>query len=143
MASDNEKRDQESPKQFFNELLHLNPNKSLLDTMDQFFNNAFQGGFPVEEVDSKSHYTVRANLPGVSKEDIDVEILENRLHIMVDRRAIEQNEDEGMFRRKQTYMERVVTLPSNLKQQNMKATHQDGVLTVSFPKKRGRKIDIE
>lgn len=145
MASENDKRDQnlEGPKQLFNDLFQLNPNKSLLDTMDHFFNNAFHGGFPVEEVDSKSHYTVKANLPGISKDDIDVELLENRLHIMVDRRDIEQNFDEGMFSRRQTYMERVITLPSNLKLSNMKATHQDGVLNISFPKKRGKRIDIE
>lgn len=145
MTSDKDKREQkhEGPGQLFNDLFQLNPNKSLLDTMDQFFNNAFQGGFPVEEVDSKSYYTVKANLPGVAKEDIDVELLENRLHIMIDRGDIEQNSDEGVFNRRQTYMERVITLPSNLRLSNMKATHQDGVLNISFPKKRGRRIDIE
>lgn len=144
MASENEKpKNAEGPRHLFNDLFQMNPNKSLLDSMDQFFNNAFQGGFPVEEVDSKAHYTVKANLPGVSKDNIDVELLENRLHIMVDRGDIEQNFDEGVFGKRQTYMERVITLPSNLVFRNMKATHQNGVLMISFPKKRGRRIDIE
>jgi len=62
---------------------------------------------------------------------------------MVDRSDIEQNFDEGVFSRKQTYMERVITLPSNLKLSSMKAKHQDGVLNITFSKKRGKRIDIE
>ncbi|HHF56110.1 MAG TPA: Hsp20/alpha crystallin family protein, partial [Thermoplasmatales archaeon] len=77
--------------------------------------------------------SVTAEVPGVKKEDIDLEVTENTLRIKVD------TKDRKYYKE--------VELPAEVDPKTAKATYQNGVLDVELkklkPKKKGRKIKIE
>ncbi|KGP72802.1 Hsp20/alpha crystallin family protein [Pontibacillus yanchengensis] len=132
-------------RSMFDQLFDIHPNRSLLDTMDQFFTDAFGagGGLPVSRHDSKNHYTIEATLPGVSKEEIDLELMDNTLRITVDRQESVIDDNAKAMSERKSYLERTIRLPENLVLREMRAKYDNGVLKVRFPKRRGKKIDIE
>jgi HSP20 family protein len=92
---------------------------------------------------------VRADMPGMSKDDIEVEIGEDALTIRGERRREIEEEREGVFRSERSYGSfcRVVALPDGTIADNAKASFKDGVLEVVMPApspevKRGRRIEI-
>ncbi|MYL35122.1 Hsp20 family protein [Pontibacillus yanchengensis] len=132
-------------RSMFDQLFDIHPNRSLLDTMDQFFTDAFGagGGLPVSRQDGKSHYTIEVALPGVSKEEIDLELMDDTLRITVDRQESVINDTAKTMSENKSYLERTIRLPENLVLREMKARYDNGVLKVRFPKRRGKKVDIE
>jgi HSP20 family protein len=92
---------------------------------------------------------VRADVPGLSREDLSVEIGEDALTICGERRYDREEEHEGVFRSERGHGRfcRVVPLPEGAVTDNAKANFKDGVLEVSVPTppqevRRGRRIEI-
>lgn len=130
-------------KSMFDELFQINPSRSFLDAIDDFFTESFQGGSGVKIEDTKSKFTVWVELPGVAKESIDIELYDQSLRIAVEHDEAVSESTTGYFRRSQSHFEREISLPDTIIVRDMKAKHQDGILEVSFPKRRGKKIEIE
>ena len=79
---------------------------------------------------------VKAEIPGVDKEGIHVDVKDRILTIKGERtRENEVNEDK-YYRREQTYgrFERAFTLPTDVDPEAIKAEYKDGVLKVKVPK---------
>jgi HSP20 family protein len=92
---------------------------------------------------------VRADLPGLRKEDVTVEISDDSLTIQGERRDEHEEEREGLFTSERTYgsFYRVVPLPEGAIPDSGKASFKNGVLevTVEAPPRevsRGRRIDV-
>jgi HSP20 family protein len=92
---------------------------------------------------------IRADVPGLSREDLSVEIGENALTISGERKYDHEEEREGVFRSERSYGSfcRVVPLPEGAVADNAKANFKDGVLEVVVPTppqevQRGRRIEI-
>jgi len=87
----------------------------------------------VDVIEGKDTISVTAEVPGVDKKDIDLEITENTLTIKVDK-------DKRKY-----YKE--VELPCEVDANSAKASYQNGVLDIELkkakPKKKGKKISIE
>jgi HSP20 family protein len=87
----------------------------------------------VDVIEGKNTISVTAEVPGVDKKDIDLEITENTLIIKVDK-------DKRKY-----YKE--VELPCEVDANSAKASYQNGVLDIELkkakPKKKGKKISIE
>ena len=89
--------------------------------------------------------------PGMSSEDLDVGIDEGVLKIRGERseEMEDENEEKGYYRKeiRRGAFERVVRLPSNIDEDNVKASYEEGILKVEIPKtdevERGRNIEIE
>lgn len=100
----------------------------------------------VSETDSA--YMVSVDLPGLSKDDVEVSYSDNRLTIS-GKRKYEEKEEEEDFLRKERYhgtFTRSFTLPSEVKADDIKANFKDGVLSVRIPKsevKKSKQISIE
>jgi HSP20 family protein len=95
-------------------------------------------------------FIVRADLPGLRKEDVDVEVTENAISIRGERREEREEEREGYWRSEREYgqFHRTIPLPEGVIVDNAQATFRDGVLEVSMPcapsqANRGRKVDIK
>ena len=95
-------------------------------------------------------FLVRADLPGLRKEDVDVEVTENAISIRGERREEHQEEREGYWRSEREYgqFHRTIPLPDGVIVDNAQATFKDGVLEVSMPcapsqANRGRKVEIK
>jgi HSP20 family protein len=110
---------------------------------------AIRGEFRVDVKEHDDEVIVAADLPGVEKEDVSLEVLDPRtLRIAFSRQAETKEEAEGYFVRERTYgsMDRMVRLPSEVTEEGATATFQNGVLEVRLKKttaEKGKKISIE
>ena len=97
--------------------------------------------------EDKDNIIVRAELPGMKKEDIELSLHEDRLSISGERRSEETHKDEEVYRAERFFgrFQRTVTLPTPVAADKVKAQYQDGILTVTLPKKEEAKpkhIDV-
>ena len=92
---------------------------------------------------------IRADVPGLTKDDITVDIADDQLTIRGERRFDHEEERDGVFRSERSYGSfcRVVPLPQGAIADSAKATFNSGVLEIvvqapSFDVRRGRRIEI-
>lgn len=104
----------------------------------------------IEAFQRGNEFVVRADVPGLSREDLSVEIGEDALTIRGERKYDHEEEREGVFRSERAYGSfcRVVPLPEGTVGDSAKASFKDGVLEVvmqapSPEVRRGRRIEIE
>jgi len=86
-----------------------------------------------EEGDS---IVVKAELPGVEKSDIDVQVENNLLTLSGDRKRDKEVKSENLYRTERFYgsFSRSFTLPVTVDTEKILAEYKDGVLTVTLPK---------
>ena len=92
----------------------------------------------VEEADDR--YTVKADMPGVAKEDIRVDVDGNMVSIAAEVRREKKDEKEGKVLRSERYfgtMTRAFTLPSEVDIDKVEAKYAEGVLLLKLPKHVG------
>ena len=142
-----------------------NPSKELLDlrkgfkNFDSFLDNfmedrgsAFKTDFApsVNTREGEHAYHVEVDLPGVKKDDIDVDVKDNMVTISGERKTKKEVKEEDYYKVESSYgkFERSFTLPENVDVENIHAESQDGVLEVVIPKlekvkKQSKKIEIK
>ena len=131
------------------------------DEMDRFFSDfgvgrnrqAAQGGIwspQVEVFQRGNELIVRADLPGLSKDDVKVEINDNVLTIQGERKQEHEEEREGWYRNERSYgsFYRAIPLPEGTISDSAKASFKNGVLEVALqapPQEvsRGRRLEIK
>lgn len=93
-------------------------------------------------------YTVRADIPGVRKEDIHVDVDGNQVSLSAEvKQEKEEKKGEKVIYSERRYgmVSRAFSLPSEVDAQGAKAEYKDGVLVLSLPKKAGaatRRISV-
>ena len=127
---------------------------SLSDVMDRMLSRAFVRPFdafdaasywdgtramPIDVVEDKDGYTVKASVPGIKPEELDINVENNVLTIRAERKAEdgESRKDENNVRRQERYygrLERCFTLPTDVDASKAKAELEHGVLTLTLPK---------
>jgi HSP20 family protein len=101
----------------------------------------------VSERDGK--IVVRADLPGLKKDDVKVEAVDNAVIIQGERRQEQEEHKGGYHRSERKYgsFYRSIPLPEGAQTEQARAEFRDGVLEVSIPapasQKRGREVPIE
>jgi HSP20 family protein len=127
------------------------PIADILKSIDGFFRDAFRnfnfvGGFPVHQYETKSHYIIEAQLPGVKKEQITLDIYNNYIKIGVENSEIieEQNDIYHSYKSTKSFQkaERVIMVPFYISEKDLKASYRDGILKIIMPNKK-RTIEIE
>ncbi len=111
----------------------------------------FEGRSPrVDVKDRENDVQIRAELPGVSKDDLDVSVTDNTVTIKAStRQEQEEGQQEGdYYRREIAYGDfaRTVALPADVDADSAKAHFEDGVLDLTLPKKeqaKRRRIQVE
>jgi HSP20 family protein len=97
----------------------------------------FEGWTPAVDIyEDKDKYVVKAELPGMRKEDIQVSLDGNTLTISGERKH-EEEKKEGETYRSERYFgrfQRSVTLPAQVQANKVEANYKDGVLSVTVPK---------
>ncbi|HKN68078.1 MAG TPA: Hsp20/alpha crystallin family protein [Gemmatimonadaceae bacterium] len=103
----------------------------------------------VEIFERGNNLVVRADLPGLSRENVDVELDEDALIIRGERQSDTEDEDEGFYHSERSYgsFYRAIPLPEGIEPSGCNATFKDGVLEVTLPKppqqqSRSRRIDV-
>ena len=92
---------------------------------------------------------VRADLPGLNKDNVRVDVEDDVLTISGERREENEENREGFFRSERSYGQfyRSIPLPENVDPSSIKASFNDGVLEVTIPapreaQRRSTRIDI-
>jgi len=123
---------------------------------DDFFSDSFIPGFfargnairaDIRETDKE--YIIEAEVPGVNKDDIKIDLRDDVLTIAVDYNEETKIEEKGYIRkeRKAGSFARSFYV-GNIKHDEVKAKYNDGILTIELPKKeegksKGRTIEIQ
>ena len=101
----------------------------------------------VDVFDNGENFVVSAELPGVSREDLDIDVKDNRLTIKGEKKLEDRTEKEGYLRVERSYglFERSFFLDDNIDRENIKAEYRDGVLRLTLPRKQdepSKKIEV-
>ncbi|MGJ7920026.1 Hsp20/alpha crystallin family protein [Neobacillus sp. LXY-4] len=131
-----------------NQFFHERPVKGILQTIDDFFRSPFPHmSFPIHVSETNQHHIIKAELPGVKKEQIQLDVLANTLTITVKHHEeiTEQDEKKGLYSKKQSLSSasRTVPLPFQINEKAVKATYKNGLLEILIPKQKGKKIIID
>lgn len=133
-----------------NQFFHDKPVRGLLQTMDEFFKNPFTSAassFQVSVSETDDEHVISAELPGVNKEQIQLDVIDNYVTITVLslESIIEENDHKEMIK-KQTSMKksiRSIPLPQPIDENKVKASYKNGLLKIRVPKQKGKKIMID
>jgi len=103
----------------------------------------------VEIFQRSSELVVRADLPGLSKDDVKVDVTDEAITIQGERRREHEDERGGVYRSERSYgsFQRVIALPEGAITDQAKASFRDGVLEITMPAPpdqvtRGRRLEI-
>ena len=90
----------------------------------------------VDLADTGKEYVVKAELPGVSKEDLSIEVSDNSIEISSESKEEKKEEKKGYIRRERRYASfyRSIPLPEDVLPDKASAELKEGVLTVTLPK---------
>jgi len=107
--------------------------------LGDFVGSAAPDRFPVDLYEDKDNTYVRAELPGVERADINVEMVEDYLTITASRKSKDGDKEESFS------FSRSVTIPGAVQSDKVAAAYENGVLTVTLPKReeaKPRKISV-
>jgi len=103
----------------------------------------------IEMFERDGQLVVRADLPGMSPDDVRIEVTDDTLTIEGERQSEVEVEDEDFYRSERTYgrFSRVIALPDGVDAENAQARFDNGVLEVTIPlaeeASRGRRVEIQ
>jgi HSP20 family protein len=121
---------------------------NLQDEIDRLFESPLRSWVPALEVrEDKDGFVIRAELPGLKREEIEVSLQDGALVISGERTAEKVEEGVEVHRQERFYgkFQRALTLPRPVAADKIKAQYKDGVLTITLPKAeeaKPKQIDI-
>ena len=105
--------------------------------MGHWLNEVLPGlhqGRPATDVyEAADHYHVRLELPGVKKEDLQIEIQDRRLQVTAKRREVNDGQETSFT------LTRAMALPDDVASEGIAAKLEDGLLQITLPKQEHRK----
>ena len=127
-------------------LVYRGPFEELQAELERMVGDAFGGGPPgvyppVNVFDAVDAYVVKAELPGMPAEGIDVSVEDDTLVIRGERKLTPAGDDGAYHRRErgEGQFRRVVRMPGRLAAEDTRADYRDGVLTVRVAKAKERR----
>jgi HSP20 family protein len=131
--------------------------EQLQHRMDRLFQNAFGversswqvGVYPLVNIsEDRDHLYVRAELPGVKAESLEITVQDNSLILRGERQIPTEEKQVNYHRREREagFFRRVLTLPARIQADKVEATCKDGILTIKLAKPeevKPRKIQVK
>lgn len=127
------------------------PFRDLEELERSLFANSSAAAFKTDIRDTGDAYVLEADLPGMKKEDIHIDIDGDRLSISAERSAVKEEKDEngGYVRCERSYgsFSRSFDI-SGIRGEDISAAYADGVLTLTLPKQAktvpaSRRLEIQ
>jgi HSP20 family protein len=126
---------------------------TLQNEMNRLFNTLFDAPAPgdggslrrwipaMDLVETDEHFVLKADLPGLTEEDVNIEVEDNVLVLSGERKAEHEDKREGFVRVERAFggFRRSLTLPEGVDPESVTATFDKGVLEVRIPKPEERK----
>jgi HSP20 family protein len=132
------------------------PFRDLVSTQDRFnylFNETFARAFgsdeaaprgwvpPVDIYETDQDLVLKAELPGVNPEDVEIRVEDNTLYLKGERKFEKEVKEESLHHVERSYgtFTRSFVLPSSVDADKVKAEYQDGLLILTMPKREEAK----
>jgi HSP20 family protein len=129
-------------------LVRWDPFTDLRQTMDRLFDEGFSrpwrflpaeqegGTFPIEVAETEDAIEVRASLPGVRPEDVEITVANDVLTMKAEHREQTEDKKKDYYRREIRYgaYHRSISLPAGVDADRAEARFQDGMLHLKLPK---------
>lgn len=103
----------------------------------------------IEILERDNMFVVRVDLPGLTKENVKVEVTHDQLTIEGERKLEKEEQNKGLYRSERTYGSffRAIPIPEHVKAEAAVATFKNGVLqvelpTIPVPEPKKRTVDI-
>jgi HSP20 family protein len=120
---------------------------ALRQVFERMFDEPFEFRFPqswrlehfepmIDVAEDEQAYIVKASVPGVKPEDVEVTLRNNILTIKGEAKEEKEIKEKNYHMRERRYgsFMRSLPLPTEVKAEEIEASHEDGVLTVRLPK---------
>jgi HSP20 family protein len=127
---------------------------TLQNEMNRLFNTVFDAPSPanagstlrrwmpaMDLVETADHFVLRADLPGMSQDDVKIEFEDGTLTVSGERKAEHESKNEGYYRVERAFgaFSRSLTLPQGIDPEAVTANFENGVLEIRVPKPEERK----
>ena len=127
---------------------------TLRDRMDRLFEDSLskaRGGEEefglstwspsVDIYETKDNLVIKAEIPGIEKKDVTIEVKDNTLKLKGERKFEKNVEEENYHRMECSYgsFQRIFTLPATINQEKIAASFKNGMLEITMPKKEEKK----
>jgi len=122
---------------------------------DRLFRDAFSSVLPVREgelptrawapavdiCENENNIVLKAELPGVDPKDVEVRVEDNTLYLKGERKFEKETKEENYHRIERSYgsFARSFALPNSIDAEKVAAEYQDGLLTLTLPKREETK----
>ncbi len=129
--------------------------RSMMDLLDTLWREPFEATpfsmpeFPSVNIsEDDKNITVEAEVPGMKPEDLDISMHNNNLIIQGEKRFEDEENRDNYHRIERSYgsFYRTIPLPTEVDENNVKASYKNGILNITLPKteqSRSKKIQIE
>ena len=119
---------------------------SLQGDMNRLFDRFFEGRTAngtarrwipaMDLVETEDHLILRGDLPGLTEDDVEIEIKDNVLTVSGERKAEHEDTNEGYHRVERAFgsFSRSLSLPHGIDPERVEASFENGVLEVEIPK---------
>jgi HSP20 family protein len=138
-------------------IIRWEPLRDLVSTHDHFnqlFNETFARAFgdqkevslrtwvpPVDICETEDSLVLKAELPGIKPDDVEIRVEDNTLYLKGERKFEKEVKDENFHQVERSYgtFSRSFSLPSSIDSDKVKAEYQNGILTLTMPKREEAK----
>lgn len=108
------------------------------------FGNEFSSGFSMPKVNIKEtndDYFIELAVPGLKKDDFNIDLDDHVLIISTEQKTESESKDDNYTRREFGYssFKRTFSLPESIDESKIKATYEEGILSVQLPKREEAK----
>lgn len=95
----------------------------------------------VDVIEEKDSFLVKADLPGIKKEELDIKVEGKFLTLKAERKEEKEIKEKNYYASERFYgiFTRMIELPTDIKADQVKANYKDGVLEVTLPKTENAK----
>jgi len=117
--------------------------------MPRGFNELAAWAPQIELFERENQLVIRADLPGLKKDDVQIEVRDDSVVIQGERQEERREEREGFYSTERVYgrFYREIPLPDGAHTEAATATFRDGVLEITIPREegetRGRQLEIQ
>lgn len=131
------------------DFFHSKPLQGAMSSLDDFFQKNFSSSIPIDLYETDKELVIKAEIPGVKLEQIQLDIEGQFLRISVENKEEKEvsHHIQNFYRRERSYQrsERRIQLPYPISEKQTKATYQNGILTITAPKgfKLKKRIQID
>jgi len=145
---------------------HPDPFVQIRKEIDRLFDTAFRGfGFPsmgfgreltpMAQTDwlkptldigaSEKKYTISVELPGVDEKEVQLELINDTLKIKGEKKQQKEEKEKNYYRMERSYgsFQRVLSLPEDADQSNIKAVYKNGIMEITIPRKAAPKAEAK